>query len=130
MMMMRRTFAEVVTRRRAWATGVTVGPQPIDRRELERTVACPSCQQVMDLHPYYGPGNVMMDSCPRCDTVWLDFGELRQIVDAPGRDRGSRSGSAPGKDDAVTGPPHLQRGSFSSNRKRFGLLELFDAIFR
>lgn len=22
--------------------------------------------------------------------IWLDFGELRQIVDAPGRDRGSR----------------------------------------
>jgi Zn-finger nucleic acid-binding protein len=44
----------------------------------------------METHPYYGPGNVIIDSCAACDLVWLDFGELTQIVDAPGRDRGSR----------------------------------------
>lgn len=33
----------------------------------------------------------LLDACDECDVVWLDFGELRQIEDAPGRDRGSRN---------------------------------------
>jgi Zn-finger nucleic acid-binding protein len=37
-----------------------------------------------------GPGNVIIDNCAICDVIWLDFGEMRQMVDAPGRDRGSR----------------------------------------
>jgi Zn-finger nucleic acid-binding protein len=41
-------------------------------------------------HPYYGPGNVVIDNCAECDAIWLDFGELKQIVSAPGRDRGTR----------------------------------------
>ena len=44
----------------------------------------------METHPYYGPGNVIIDSCARCEFVWLDFGELKQIADAPGADRGVR----------------------------------------
>jgi hypothetical protein len=43
---------------------------------------------MMDVHPYYGPGNVVVDTCRKCDLVWLDFGELQQIGDAPGLDRG------------------------------------------
>ena len=39
-------------------------------------------------HPYYGPGNVIIDTCRNCDLVWLDFGELQQIDEAPGDDRG------------------------------------------
>ena len=42
----------------------------------------------MDTHPYYGPGNVVIDSCARCAVVWLDYHELAMIRDAPGRDRG------------------------------------------
>lgn len=44
----------------------------------------------MDVHPYYGPGNIVIDTCSRCDVIWLDFGELRQVTDAPGKDRGKR----------------------------------------
>jgi Zn-finger nucleic acid-binding protein len=44
----------------------------------------------METHPYYGPGNVIIDSCSRCELIWLDFGELKQIADAPGPDRGVR----------------------------------------
>jgi Zn-finger nucleic acid-binding protein len=44
----------------------------------------------MTTDPYSGPGNVVIDSCAACDLIWLDFGEMRQIVDAPGGDRGSR----------------------------------------
>jgi Zn-finger nucleic acid-binding protein len=42
----------------------------------------------MDTHPYYGPGNVVIDNCGRCGLVWLDFGELDRIISAAGRDRG------------------------------------------
>jgi Zn-finger nucleic acid-binding protein len=33
-------------------------------------------------------GNVIIDTCGTCDVVWLDFGELKQMEDAPGQDRG------------------------------------------
>jgi Zn-finger nucleic acid-binding protein len=42
----------------------------------------------MTTHPYYGPGNVVIDNCPACAVIWLDHGELTAIRDAPGRDRG------------------------------------------
>jgi Zn-finger nucleic acid-binding protein len=42
------------------------------------------------MYPPYGPGNVVIDCSTRCDLIWLDFREMRQIVDAPGKDRGSR----------------------------------------
>jgi Zn-finger nucleic acid-binding protein len=86
----RAAFAAVVEKRRAWATHPPGPPVPLNRAELDRKVICPSCQGSMSAHPYYGPGNVVIDSCQKCDAIWLDFGELRQIVDAPGRDRGSR----------------------------------------
>ena len=89
-LMPRRSFATVVQKRRAWATGQPGPPVPLNRAELDRKVMCPACKTAMATHPYYGPGNVVMDSCEKCELVWLDFGELKQIVNAPGRDRGSR----------------------------------------
>lgn len=86
----RPRFAEVVQVRRTWATGQPIPPVPLDPRELERVVVCPSCRTKMAVHPYYGPGSVVIDTCDRCDLVWLDFGELKQIADAPGSDRGTR----------------------------------------
>lgn len=86
----RSAFAAVVQRRRAWATDPPGPPIPLDRAHLERNVFCPVCRGRMETHPYFGPGNVVIDSCARCELVWLDFGELKQIVAAPGRDRGSR----------------------------------------
>jgi Zn-finger nucleic acid-binding protein len=86
----RTTFAEVVRARRAWATGTPGPPVPMKREELARQITCPGCRARMLVHPYYGPGNIVMDSCEACNAVWLDFGELKQVVDAPGRDRGRR----------------------------------------
>ena len=83
----RASFARVVTRRRAEASGPPAPPVPLDRRELERRLDCPSCRGRMNVHPYYGPGNVVIDTCDRCDAIWIDAGELKQIADAPGRDR-------------------------------------------
>jgi Zn-finger nucleic acid-binding protein len=81
-------FADAVERRRARQSGPGAPPVPLDPRELKRRVTCPSCRTQMDVHPYYGPGNVVIDSCSRCNLVWLDFAELRQITEARGQDRG------------------------------------------
>jgi hypothetical protein len=43
----------------------------------------------MDTHPYYGPGSFVIDSCVPCDVVWLDYGEIELVANAPGRHRGS-----------------------------------------
>jgi Zn-finger nucleic acid-binding protein len=91
----RGTFAHVVYMRRTWAAAQPIPPLPLDRRELERVINCPQCSRRMDVHPYYGPGNVIIDSCTACDLVWLDFGELKQISDAPGADRGVRKQPIP-----------------------------------
>ena len=37
----------------------------------------------MTSHNYGGPGNVVMDTCERCELNWLDPGELRRIALAP-----------------------------------------------
>lgn len=86
----RRDFAEIVRRRRAWAQTQSVTPQPADVGELRRRITCPKCGDRMATDWYYGPGSVIMDRCVGCDLVWLDYGELNRIVDAPGADRGSR----------------------------------------
>jgi Zn-finger nucleic acid-binding protein len=90
LLMSRAEFAAAIAARRASESGPPSSPVPIDRRELARKLTCPSCRAPMDVHPYYGPGNVVIDACSRCDIIWLDFGELKQITDAPGRDRGRR----------------------------------------
>jgi Zn-finger nucleic acid-binding protein len=86
----RKSFAAVVEHRRAWATGTPGPPVLLNKTDLDRKAQCPVCKGRMLTHPYYGPGNVVIDSCVSCELVWLDFGELKQIVDAPGRDRGTR----------------------------------------
>ena len=40
---------------------------------------CPGCGEQMEVHPYYGPGNVLIDSCGECALVWLDRGEIATI---------------------------------------------------
>ena len=86
----RPVFAILIAKRRAWATSLPAEPVPLDRKDLERGIACPKCGARFDTYPHYGPGNVVIDNCSKCDLIWLDFGEMRQIVDAPGKDRGSR----------------------------------------
>jgi Zn-finger nucleic acid-binding protein len=86
----RQRFAHVVHERRAWAAGAPDEPSPIDPREFDRRVSCPGCSAPMSTHPYFGPGSIVIDTCEPCDLVWLDLGELKQIADAPGPDRGRR----------------------------------------
>jgi Zn-finger nucleic acid-binding protein len=100
----RKTFAQVVNTRRAWA-GTPPEPVPLNTTDLNRVLNCPKCGRRFDTYPTYGPGNVVIDSCVTCDLVWLDFGEMRQIVDAPGRDRGSQRVPRLDDDYIREGPP-------------------------
>jgi len=48
--------------------------------ELTRTAVCPSCQKLMAVYPYGGPGNIIIQGCAQCRLIWLDFGELSKIM--------------------------------------------------
>jgi Zn-finger nucleic acid-binding protein len=93
-LMSRGSFGDVVRLRRAWASGPPADPVPLRPDDLKRSATCPTCRNRLATYPYYGPGNVVIDACDVCNHVWLDFGELKQIVDAPGQDRGGREQSA------------------------------------
>ena len=49
----------------------------------DRLLSCPRCGQPMVSHLYEGGGNVVIDTCERCQVNWLDPGELRRIASAP-----------------------------------------------
>ena len=78
-------FAFILGRRRSQRTGPPAKPVPVNPQDLERRISCPTCSMEMDVHPYYGPGNAVIDSCGRCRMVWLDHGEIGVLEKAPGR---------------------------------------------
>ena len=78
-------FADVVASRRRNFRGAENKPVPLDQNDLRKRSKCPQCLNEMDVHPYHGPGNVVIDSCEQCGLVWLDAGELAKIEGAPGR---------------------------------------------
>lgn len=76
-------FPKLVAALRAARHEFPVMPEPVDPRALDRVIRCPKCGGTLDTHVYGGPGNVVVDSCERCDMVWLDRGELARIAAAP-----------------------------------------------
>jgi len=80
------SFGDIVRNRRAARERQQFQQvRPIDTSQYERTLKCPSCNKRMETHPYYGPGNVIIDSCGDCGYVWLDHGELATLERAVGR---------------------------------------------
>ena len=79
------TFGMLVQRRRAKFRGPEAQPVRLDAAQLAVQVDCPSCELAMEVHPYYGPGNIVIDSCRRCRLVWLDRGEVSRVEAASGR---------------------------------------------
>lgn len=79
------TFGQVVQAKRAKETESPQVPIPFSREELNRRIFCPSCHKPMDTHPYHAGGNAVIDTCPRCQLVWLDAGELTVIGEYKGR---------------------------------------------
>ena len=53
--------------------------EPFDPADLRRTLECPGCRKRMEPHPYFGGGNAVVDTCDRCNLIWLDAGELAII---------------------------------------------------
>ena len=76
-------FGAIIRHRRAEYRGAEFIPRPLDLDQLSDPVYCPGCQRTMEVHPYYGPGNQIIDSCCRCGLVWIDSGELTAIERAP-----------------------------------------------
>jgi len=122
----RQIFAGVVQKRRAWATDLPADPVPLDRRALERRLSCPRCHRPFETYAHYGPGNVVIDNCTPCDLVWLDFGEIRQIVAAPGKDRGSRQVVRIDEEYVRTGAVDEEE---DAPRRKSALGFLFDLFF-
>ena len=123
-------FRKVVEDRRAAYSGPDIAislPHPI---ELERKIACPRCHQSMEVHPYYGAGRAIIDSCAECQLVWIDKGELTGLERSPGR----RSPAMMETRNLVEGMHKEVTGEYSSvarpatepgnPRKGLGLLEI------
>ena len=73
-------FSEILVRRRSHVADQPAVPRTIDPGELMRKVACPKCRKTMDSHPYGGGGNVVIDTCVRCQLIWFDAGELHILA--------------------------------------------------
>lgn len=76
-------FLLLMGQRRARSEKPPRKPRPIDPADFNRRIDCPSCDRAMEAHPYYGPGNVVIDSCSRCRVLWLDHREFATIETAP-----------------------------------------------
>lgn len=79
MLLVTASFTVVVSKRRARQRVPEQPREPFDPGELKRGVDCPRCRRRMDTHAYSGGGNAVIDSCSRCNLVWLDAGELTLI---------------------------------------------------
>jgi Zn-finger nucleic acid-binding protein len=78
-------FGSIVRERRARRSGhESQACQPLNSDEYNRRICCPNCTNQMEVHPYYGPGNIVIDSCSGCQYIWLDHGELRTVERAEG----------------------------------------------
>ncbi len=79
------SLGHLVRQLRADYQGRDDQPVPLDPKQFDKTTNCPACLSPMNTHPYYGPGNVVIDSCMHCKLTWLDHSELAKIKTAPGR---------------------------------------------
>ena len=77
------SFWEIVKERRKQAEGSRAEPRPINQDELSRRIKCPCCGEMMETHPYYGPGEFVIETCRFCTLIWLDFGEFGKAINAP-----------------------------------------------
>jgi Zn-finger nucleic acid-binding protein len=75
----RRSFSRIVEIKESTLEKQKHYKKKVNFVELQREIHCPKCLKPMETHPYYGPGNVIIDSCNICYGVWVDEGELTTI---------------------------------------------------
>jgi len=99
---------------------------PIDMAQYERILNCPACFGKMEVHPYFGPGNAVIDSCHRCNYVWLDHAELSAMVLANGGTEPPPS--VPGELERSSQPP-TGAGFFGRPTDAGNVINLLDLFF-
>jgi Zn-finger nucleic acid-binding protein len=75
-------FQPLISALRSHRDGPSGFVSPRSSADADRKLPCPKCGAAMDNHPYGGGGNVNVDSCESCESIWLDRGELRKIAAA------------------------------------------------
>ena len=104
--------------------------RPLNTEEYDRRICCPNCRDRMEVHPYYGPGNIVMDSCSECQYVWLDHGELRTVEQAEGGRQPEPMPLHLNDDGDVTAiPAPLQGLSGDNDQPDSTLLSIADLLF-
>jgi len=76
-------FWEIVKERRKKTEASYGEPEPLNRDMLRGRINCPCCGEMMETHPYYGPGQFVIETCRFCTLIWLDFGEFDKAINAP-----------------------------------------------
>ena len=122
-------FGAIVRERRARRKDSdTEAARQLNTDEYRRKIGCPNCHRTMEVHPYYGPGNIVIDSCFSCQYIWLDHGELRTVERAGG---GTESAPLPlhvdDDGDLTVVPPAPSRGSYY--REDSPISQIADLIF-
>lgn len=85
LLQLRELMLIVQTLRSQRPPDAAVIPPPVNHEEKLRKISCPVCKNSMDTYLYGGGGNVHVDSCIHCGVIWLDYRELKRIVEAPTR---------------------------------------------
>ena len=85
MLFQQETFAMMIAHLRAANPEPAQMPEPMDASQLKVRRLCPTCDTMLETHPYAGPGNSVIDTCIHCQVIWFDAGELTKLVAAPGR---------------------------------------------
>lgn len=80
-------FSRVVESRRSTFRGEEIDSPPPSPGEFRRRLICPGCHHPMEVHPYYGAGRAVIDSCASCSLIWIDHGELYGLERSIGRRR-------------------------------------------
>lgn len=79
------SLGHLIAFRRASYKGPDDVPTPANFRDLDVRATCPACFAYLDAHHYFGPGNIVIDTCMQCKLAWLDHGELSKIIRASGK---------------------------------------------
>jgi Zn-finger nucleic acid-binding protein len=119
----RTTFREAIDNARS---KIKTPPDPVrgfDPSELDRKTICPICERPMETFRYLGPGNIVIDTCHQDDLIWLDYGEIQKVVNAPGRDRG-----VPRKKPSVKEEEQKEEAEKKTPLERF-LVEIVESLF-